>query len=181
MEFASKFPDEIKDKTQLQRFLGSLNYVRDYYHQLSADANILYTRLRKNPLPWPEDHTLAVRRIKAKVQQLPCLQLPNPNWKKIVETDASNEGFGGILKQLNPNTQKEELLRFHSGHWNKAALNYPTIKQECLAIVAIVKCVIKFQDDLLNQHFLIRVDCSAAKQIFKKDVKNLASKQIFLT
>lgn len=178
MEFASKFLDEIKDKTQLQRFLGSLNYVRDYYHQLSADANILYTRLRKNPSPWSEEHTLAVRRIKAKVQQLPCLQLPNPNWKKIVETDAFNEGFGGILKQFNPKTKAEELLRFHSGYWNKAALNYPTIKQECLAIV---KCVIKFQDDLLNQHFLIRVGCSAAKQIFKKDVKNLASKQIFLT
>ncbi|XP_028051189.1 uncharacterized protein LOC114255842 [Camellia sinensis] len=160
IEFASKFPDEIKDKTQLQRFLGSLNYIRDYYHQLSADANILYTRLRKNPPPWDEEHTLAVRRIKAKVQQIPCLQLRNPNWKKIVETDASNTGFGGILKQLNPNTKKEELLRFHSGHWNKAALNYPTIKQECLAIV---KCVIKFQDDLLNQHFLIKVDCSAAK------------------
>ena len=75
---------------------------------------------------------------------MPSLQLPNPNWKKIVETDASNAGFGGILKQLNPQTQKEELLRFQSRHWNQAALNYPTIKQECLAIV---KCVIKFQED----------------------------------
>ena len=45
IEFASKFPDEIKDKTQLQRFLGSLNYIRDYYHQLSQDASIIYTRL----------------------------------------------------------------------------------------------------------------------------------------
>ena len=83
-----------------------------------------------------------------------------------------------ILRQINPTTSIEELLRFHSGSWKGVALNYPTIKQEYLAIV---KCVIKFQDDLLNQHFLIRVDCSAAKQIFKQDVKNLASKQIFLT
>ncbi|XP_028104274.1 uncharacterized protein LOC114303333 [Camellia sinensis] len=104
IKFASKFPDEIKDKTQLQRFLGSLNYIRDYYYQLSADANVLYTRLRKNPPPWNEEHTLAVKRL------------------------------GGILKQFNPNTKKEKLLRFHSGHWNKAASNYPTIKQECLAI-----------------------------------------------
>ena len=44
-----------------------------------------------------------------------------------------------------------------------------------------IKCVLKFQDDLLNQHFLIRVDCSAAKQIIKQDVKNLAQKQIFAT
>jgi hypothetical protein len=31
LQFADKFPDEIKDKNQLQRFLGSLNYISDYY------------------------------------------------------------------------------------------------------------------------------------------------------
>jgi len=38
---------------------------------------------------------------------------------------------------------------------------------------------LKFQDDLLNQKFLIRIDYSAAKKGLKKDIKNLASKQIF--
>jgi hypothetical protein len=27
LQFVDKFPDEIKDKNQLQRFLGSLNYI----------------------------------------------------------------------------------------------------------------------------------------------------------
>ena len=31
IQFADKFPDEILDKTQLQRFLGSLNYVVEFY------------------------------------------------------------------------------------------------------------------------------------------------------
>ena len=31
---ADKFPDEILDKTQLQRFLGSLNYISDFYQNL---------------------------------------------------------------------------------------------------------------------------------------------------
>ena len=31
IKFADKFPDEILDKTQLQRFLGSLNYVAEFY------------------------------------------------------------------------------------------------------------------------------------------------------
>ncbi|XP_028059089.1 uncharacterized protein LOC114262873 [Camellia sinensis] len=176
MEFASKFPDEIKDKTQLQRFLGSLNCIHDYYPNLATDAAILYTRLRKNPPVWSPEHTTAVKKIKARVKTLPCLCLPSPEYQKIVETDASDLGFGGILKQFNPKTSKEELLRFHSGVWHDAAKRYPTIKKECLAIV---KCVLKFQDDLLNQEFLIRVDCSAAKQVFKKDVENLAQKQIF--
>ncbi|KAH1035051.1 hypothetical protein GYH30_055152 [Glycine max] len=44
---------------------------------------------------------------------------------------------------------------------------------------AIILCISKFQSDLLNQKFLIRVDFKSAKDILQKDVKNLASKQIF--
>ena len=43
-------------------------------------------------------------------------------------------------------------------------------------IISVVKYISKFQDDLLNQIFLLRVDCSVVKQIIKKDIKNLASK-----
>ena len=42
----------------------------------------------------------------------------------------------------------------------------------------VVKYIFKFQDDLLNQTFILRVDCSAVKQVLKKDIKNLDSKQI---
>ena len=55
-------------------------------------------------------------------------------------------------------------------------MNYSTIKKEILSIVI---CINKFQSDLLNQKFLVRIDCKAAKDVLKKDVKNLASKQIF--
>lgn len=61
-------------------------------------------------------------------------------------------------------------------HENITQQKYSTVKQEVLAIVL---CVSKFQDDLLNQHFLIRVDCKSAKDILLKDVKNLASKHLF--
>ena len=46
-------------------------------------------------------------------------------------------------------------------------------------MLSVVKCISKFSDDLLYQTFILRVDCSAIKQILKKDIKNLASKQIF--
>ena len=107
---------------------------------------------------------------------MPCLGLANPSFEKIVETDASDIGYGGILKQKNSSTKQEELLRFTSGMWKGAQLNYSTIKKEMLSLV---KCINKFQDDILNQKFLIRIDCSAAKHILQKDVKNLVSKQLF--
>jgi hypothetical protein len=176
IEFASKFPDVITDKTQLQRFLGSLNYISDYYKNLAEDTAILYNRLKNKPGPWTENHTQAVKSIKAKVNCLPCLSLANPKYFKIVETDASNLGYGGILKQVIPETSKEVLVRFTSGKWNDTQKKYSTIKKEMLSII---KCISKFQSDLLNQKFLLRIDCRSAKSIIEKDVKNLVAKQIF--
>ena len=102
------------------------------------------------------------------------MYLPIPQAFKIFEIDASNKGYGGILKQR-VNTQ-ENVIAYTSKHWNSAQLKYSTVKKEVLAIVL---CISKFQSDLLNQKFLIRVDCKSAKDILQKDVKNLASKQIF--
>ena len=45
--------------------------------------------------------------------------------------------------------------------------------------LSIVLCISKFQSDLLNQKFLIRIDCKSAKHVLEKDVQNIASKQIF--
>ena len=51
LEFANKFPDKILDKTQLQRFLESLNYVLDFYPNINKIAKPLHDRLKKNPVP----------------------------------------------------------------------------------------------------------------------------------
>ena len=46
-------------------------------------------------------------------------------------------------------------------------------------MLSIIKCISKFQGDLLNKEFLLRIDCSSAKSIIEKDVKNLVAKNIF--
>ena len=47
--FADKFPDQILDKNQLQRFLGSVNYVLDFYPDINKLCKPLHDRLKKNP------------------------------------------------------------------------------------------------------------------------------------
>ncbi|KAH1220950.1 Enzymatic polyprotein [Glycine max] len=115
------------------------------------------------------------------IESTVCSELPHAFWDrkkhiafKIVETDASDIGYGGILKQRVHG--QDHVIAYTSKHWNPAQLKYSTVKKEVLAIVL---CISKFQSDLLNQKFLIRVDCKSAKDILQKDVKNLASKQIF--
>ena len=107
---------------------------------------------------------------------MPCLGIPTINSFKIVETDASDIGYSGILKQkINPDFPKQ-IVWFHFGVWTKVQSNYSTIKKE---ILSIILCVSKFQTDLLNKKFLIRIDCKFAKHVLEKDVQNIASKQVF--
>ena len=103
IQFADKFLDEILDKTQLQRFLGSLNYIADFYQNLRKKCKPLFDRLQTSPPLWTPDHTTIVQEIKKYVKTLPCLGIPLESSFKIVQTDASNIGYGGILLQrVNP-------------------------------------------------------------------------------
>jgi len=44
-----------------------------------------------------------------------------------VETDASNMGYGGILKQINPHNKNKYLIQFHSGKWSDAQRKHATV------------------------------------------------------
>ena len=70
IEFADKFPNEIKDKTQLQRFLGCVNYIADFILNVRIICSPLYSRLRKSPKPWNESMTQTVKKINQLVKSL---------------------------------------------------------------------------------------------------------------
>jgi len=93
---------------------------------------------------------------------------------KIVETDTSELGYGGTLKQVQEN--KEQILQFTSVHWNDCQNNYFTIKKE---ILSIVLRIMKFQSDLLNQKLLLCIDSKSTKKVLQKEVQNIDSKHIF--
>ena len=57
-------------------------------------------------------------------------------------------------------------------------MNYSTIKKE---ILSIVLCISKFQSDLLNQKFLIRIDCKSAKHVLEKKCSKHCIKTNFCT
>ncbi|GAV74005.1 hypothetical protein CFOL_v3_17488 [Cephalotus follicularis] len=118
--FAEKFPNIITDKKQLQRFLGILNYILN----LQDLCTPLYQGLRNK-------NTQSIKQIK--IYEIPCLYLVSPLAFKIVETNTSDIGYGGNLKQL---------VQYARGTWNNAQKNYVIIKKE---ILVIVLCIQKIQ------------------------------------
>nr|KAJ0220567.1 hypothetical protein LSAT_V11C200067070 [Lactuca sativa] len=63
--------------------------------------------LKDNLEPRTQKHTNIVKNIKQKIPTLPCLNLPNPDTKIIVETDASDIGFGGEMSSSSSSSKTD--------------------------------------------------------------------------
>ena len=83
----------------LQQFLRTVNYARNYIENLAKLAGPLYAKLRKNGQKhFNSEDIRLVRIIKEKVKELKPLELPLDDYYFIIETDASEIGWGAILK-----------------------------------------------------------------------------------
>ncbi|XLT46533.1 hypothetical protein HN873_039137 [Arachis hypogaea] len=114
----------------------------------------LYKRLRKNPPPWTEEITSIIIKIKNAIKEIPCIIILDPLVKLIVETDASELGYGGILKQIPPNSSKEQIEDL----FNKIFI----IRSDCKAVLSVLKNDVKnlvskqiLQDGKLFYHIFI--------------------------
>jgi len=113
-----------------QLFLSCLNCISDFFPHLRQLCAPLYKRLGKNLEPSSNIHTDIVRQIEQKVESLPCVGIPHPSAFMIVETDASEIGYGGILRQRMHD--KEQLVLYHSNIWLCPQQNYSTIKKKII-------------------------------------------------
>ena len=91
-ERLAKFPRP-ESTTELQRFLGSLNFYRSYIPMLAQTAKPLYDLTRKsNPWKWSAVHENAYEELRTALTRHPVL-LAHPDWNKefIIEADASSQ------------------------------------------------------------------------------------------
>ena len=84
-QFIDKFANVIVDKTQLQRFLGSLNYNAEFYKDLKKQCKPLFDWLLNNAPPWSDIHISLVKQIKYHVKTLPCLGIPTTSALKLLK------------------------------------------------------------------------------------------------
>ena len=164
MSVFSHFPNKILDKTQLQRFIGSLNYIRPFYRGEATDIHLLQQRLKKNPAKWSSEMTLAVQQIKAKVLDLLALSLSQGSGKLIIETYASSHTWGGVLLEVLEG--KDHVYGYGLGSSKATELNYPSCHKEILAVKKIVQHFILF---LKPVKFIIRTDLKIMSGIFKNE------------
>ena len=79
--------------------MGWLNYVSNVFSQLSNLIQPLHDHLKKIHFAWIDDHTRIIRSVKNQVKCLPCLHILDHFAYEVVEMDAFDIRYGGILKQ----------------------------------------------------------------------------------
>jgi len=77
-----KFPNVIADVKKLQRFIGCLDYIRQFYEKQADDTKILQKRLKKQATGWTEEMTKMLR-ITLGLQYC-CRSMEEKNWYVLI-------------------------------------------------------------------------------------------------
>ena len=108
------------------------------------------------------------------MKNLPTLHLPLESEYKIIQTDASQTGWGGILLALTNNLE-EKFCRCCSGTFNEYQKNLSSTDLEIEAIILVLE---KFQLFLNEEQFTLRTDCENIKKFFEnKNSSKLSTKK----
>jgi len=144
----------------LQRFLGCLNYIHEFYEKKSEDTKTLQKRPKKEKVEWSNEMTMAVRNIKSKIRELPKLKLPDTDLPFILETDASDHTWVAVL--LQKHGRKELVFAYASSTFDDTEAKYPSSHKE---ILAVKRGIQRFKLFLKSVRFLVKTDLKHMKGI----------------
>ena len=144
-------------KTQLEAFLGFINYHRVFIPHLAEKASPLYELVKistsDTPISWSETQEAAFLLLKQAMVTAPVLGYPRPQDLFILDTDASDHSIGAQLSQVQDG--KEVVIAYASMSLNLQQRRYCTTRKELLALVMFLS---HYRFYLLGQSFLVRTD-----------------------
>ena len=125
-----------KSRTELQSFLGLVNFFREYVPNLAKfEAPFGSLLTKKGDFTWNDSFQTAFEKLKNAVQNGEWLMYADENKDFFLLTDASGDGMGAVLLQIDDNTEALRPVYYWSRKWKAAERNYTTPEQEMLALV----------------------------------------------
>ncbi|KAI4293288.1 hypothetical protein PAPHI01_2562 [Pancytospora philotis] len=156
-----------KDKKELQRFMGAVNYHRRCVINL-AEKTAMLTELLKDKASmseWTEAHTKRFKEIQDEVDQNVIRYHPDYNKQFFLETDASNTGVGAIFYQRGEHGERE-IIKPISAKLTDAEKKWGITEKEVYAIVWAIK---KLEHYLVGKKFKVITDHKAAEWLRTKE------------
>jgi hypothetical protein len=146
------------------RFVKAAEYYRKFIPKFSTIAAPLHSyspttlqqqeqNNRKSKFELSEEARIAFHELKKILTTDLILNLPDDSLPFKLQTDASTEGIGAVLLQVTQNGDRP--LAYMSKKLTKTQTKWPTIEQECYAIIQAIE---KWDKYLRGQDFTIETD-----------------------
>jgi len=179
--------------------LGLLNYGRGFLQGLTKQEIPLLKKLNKNQeFTWSDEDRKILRQIKIHAQNAPEVYLPKQGDKLILETDASDECWGCVLKAIPkefwdeedpPLSQNgirmrrknipqkilkhEKICGYNSGKFKPNEVKWIIFEKE---LYTIRLALAKFQIYLAPEFFVVKTDNKAVRDFLVNTKKGIGKK-----
>ena len=151
-----------RNEKELRSFLGLTGYYRKFCQDYAVVAAPLYAMLQKRPPEvtflsrWGEKQDNALQILKERLTSPPILAFPDISKDFRLVTDASMDGIGNILTQMDDNGV-ERVICYGSRTYHDSEKNYHMPNKECLSVVYAFR---SYRQYLLGSRTLLITDCS---------------------
>ena len=123
-----------KTVSQLKSFMGSIHSLHKYLPALAESSASLRSLVsRKNEYIWTSECQISFENLKKQVANIVELRHFDIHLDTIIVCDASHNGLGAVLEQLNSDEWRP--ISFASRYLNEAKKKYSTNELEMLAVV----------------------------------------------
>jgi hypothetical protein len=166
-------PDKIKAvrewkepscQNELRTFLGFTGYYRRFCPDYASVAKPLYHLTSKGvPFEWGEEESQTFHKLRQFLIDAPVLAYPDNKSQYILDTDASLEGVGAVLSQVQEGTERP--IAYFSKTLSPPERNYCVTRRELLAVIKAVK---HFRPYLYGKEFLLRTDHASLQWLYKR-------------
>lgn len=158
-----------KSPKELQRYLGMINYMRNYLPNLSEITAPLRDLLKKNVVwQWLKVHSDSVNEIKKLIANVTCLAIYDEKKPLIMETDASMSGIGYCIKQ-------DRAIAFGSRCLTDNEKNWGIIEKEFLAILVAAD---RFKNYVYGRKVIVHTDHRPLVSIMKNEICKINSTRL---
>lgn len=130
-------PSTIKKE---RSFYGMASWYRRFisnFAEITAPITELTRTKNVKSFVWSDAAQTAFDSLKQALTSAPVLSMPILHGAWILETDASDHGMGGCLKQVQGGDEK--VIIYYSQKLSAAAQKYSTTERECLAVITFIE------------------------------------------
>ncbi|GBO41607.1 Transposon Ty3-G Gag-Pol polyprotein [Araneus ventricosus] len=161
---------EPKNKLELQRVLGMLNYLRRFVPHFSTKTAALRELLKqKVEWQWLGLHSQAFKELKNLICNAPVLGIFDSNKPITLQADSSKDGLGCCL------LQNGQPIAFSSRSLTDSEKNYAQIEKEFLSILFAVN---KFHYYIYGREVEVLTDHKPLVSIMNKNIVNVLSNRL---